>query len=625
MQTAVDTLFPDVPRYWRRLVRRLRAAPAYGKRRWSGVVCPSRMLGWSRPEDLVGATLNGRYRLLELLGEGGMAAVFSAHHLTLDSKVAVKVLGPSLAKDPRQRKRFVREARSANRIVHEHVVTILDFAEDPMPYFVMEQLEGEDLGALCLRNGRLPWPRVKTIALQVLSALEAAHHLSIVHRDIKPSNIFMVRRPDGRDWVKVLDFGVAKIGDDAEGTNKVTHTNEVLGTALYMSPEQALGQVVDARTDLYSLGVVLHQLLAGSVPFMGTNPFQVIRQHLQEPPPPLSSAAPGIPPAVETIVLRALAKDPNQRFASARVFAEAIMHADAVVSGSGNAWAHGSRPGGQSVTVPTPPSNPWAVDTGTGTALGPTLPPLDSRSFVRHRETKRALGGVWLLAPVALAAAFAGVGTWWALATSPARSLDPDETSTPTVAGTTATSPAAPSTAATSPIPTTPPPSAATPTPSTPAPATAHAAPTSASPPMSATGPSASPAMAADPGEIPPPPPVKPKRRSPSPAVAPPEPVAPVLPAAPEPPVPTPPPPRGPATDDETLGNLRSQIARRCSASDPGAPAMVEVEVTREGRAYPEVSGTNAAAKACIRDLVRATTFASGKSRAVEFRITLRP
>src|SRR5690606_5824247 len=200
-------------------------------------------------------------------GEGGMATVFAAHHVTLDAKVAVKVLHPNLARDARQRKRFVREARSANRIVHEHVVNIFDFAEDPTPYFVMEYLEGEDLAALVHRCGGLPWMRVREVGLQVLSALDAAHRLGVVHRDIKPSNIFMVQRPDGRDWVKVLDFGVAKVPDSSGETRGMTRTNEVLGTVLYMSPEQALGGLVDLRSDLYSLGVVLHHLLTGVVPF----------------------------------------------------------------------------------------------------------------------------------------------------------------------------------------------------------------------------------------------------------------------------------------------------------------------------------------------------------------------
>jgi len=279
---------------------------------------------WAQAKDLIGETLDGRYHLIRLLGEGGMGAVFEGRNLRIDKRVAIKVLSPHLASDERQQKRFLREARAANRIRCRHVVEILDFGEDPTAFFVMEFLEGQDLYRLMRKAGSLPWPRSRAIVLQVTKALAAAHEEGIIHRDVKPSNIFIEHCEDGSDFVKVVDFGIAKSTQSSPETRGVTRTHEVLGTVSYMAPEQALGHPVDPRTDVYALGVVLFELLAGQPPFNGNSDYEIIDQHVRKPPPPLREIAPNVALEAELVVTRALAKDPNQRFRNMVEFAEAI-------------------------------------------------------------------------------------------------------------------------------------------------------------------------------------------------------------------------------------------------------------------------------------------------------------
>jgi len=274
--------------------------------------------------DLVGETLEGRFEVLRLLGRGGMGSVYEARHVRLDGRVAVKVLDPRLAGDEVQRKRFLREAKAAVRIRSENVVKITDFGEDPTTFFVMEYLEGQDLATLVGSGGKLEWPRARAIVLQVARALRAAHHVGIVHRDIKPSNIFVLPHEDGSDFVKVLDFGIAKVEDVNPESLRLTRTNQLVGTILYMPPEQALARGVDVRSDVYSLGIVLFQILTGALPFVGSSPYEVLEQHVRSPPPAPRSLEPSIPARVEAIILRALAKDPRDRFQSMEELAEAI-------------------------------------------------------------------------------------------------------------------------------------------------------------------------------------------------------------------------------------------------------------------------------------------------------------
>jgi len=274
----------------------------------------------------IGQTLDGRFKIIRLLGEGGMGSVYEAHHLKLDVPVAVKVLDDRLARDERQRKRFLREARSAARIHNEHVIHIMDFGgEDSLPFFVMELLRGADLDKLLNQESKLPWPRAREILVQAIRALGAAHEIGIVHRDVKPSNIFLLHRSGSSSHVKVLDFGIAKVAEPGAEAGALTRTDEVIGTAFYMSPEQVLAQPVDARTDIYSLGIVLFQMMTGTLPFTGVSAYQIIDQHVRLQPPSPCSIEPSIPAAVEELILRAMAKSPNQRFSTMGEFERAAL------------------------------------------------------------------------------------------------------------------------------------------------------------------------------------------------------------------------------------------------------------------------------------------------------------
>lgn len=273
--------------------------------------------------DLTGTLLDRRYRITGLLGKGGMGFVYAAQHVGLEQRVAIKVLSPRFADEERYRERFIREARSASKIKHRNVVRITDFGETPdgSVYFAMEFLEGHDLGAELKKVGPMKWPRARYVLLQAVGALRAAHAKDIIHRDIKPANCFLTADKDEGvvDFVKLLDFGIAKVGSEshAEAQGKgLTGTGEVFGTAAYMSPEQAAGGELDARSDVYSLGVMAYEMLTGQVPFSGINSIHVITRHLNDSPQPLRELDPEIPERVEALVLRCLAKQPAERFES---------------------------------------------------------------------------------------------------------------------------------------------------------------------------------------------------------------------------------------------------------------------------------------------------------------------
>lgn len=285
---------------------------------------------WSEPADLVGSVIGDRYRLVGVMGTGGMGTVYEAAHTSIDRRFAVKVLSPLLAKDERNVDRFLQEANAAAGIRHPNVVEILDFGEiRGSVYYVMEYLDGHDLLDQIRSEGLMPWSRARTLLRGALAGLGAAHARGIIHRDIKPANIFVADDPraPGCELVKILDFGIAKLADNAR-TRGLTRAGEVLGTVAYMAPEQALNRKLDARTDIYSLGVVLYRMLTGEVPFDGTSDFEIMTAHCQEPPPPLRDKLPTVSAAAESIVARALEKDPAQRFQSAEEFLAAIEQAD---------------------------------------------------------------------------------------------------------------------------------------------------------------------------------------------------------------------------------------------------------------------------------------------------------
>ncbi len=278
-----------------------------------------------------GTRLAGRYLVGEVIGDGGMAQIYRGRHETIGRAMAIKVLAKSLTKDRQIVERFLQEARAASKIHHENVVEVTDFGEtdDGRPFMVMEFLEGEDLADVLAREGWVRWDRAKPILLQLLAALQAIHEQGVVHRDIKPENIFLLSRIGSDHFVKVFDFGIAKVlrGSSGQPAKSLTIKGQLIGTPPYMSPEQCLGESVDARSDLYTVGVIAYELLTGHTPFESENPAKLLRMHVKDPPPPMAEVAPDLPVAasVEAIVRRALAKDRDERFSSANELAKAVL------------------------------------------------------------------------------------------------------------------------------------------------------------------------------------------------------------------------------------------------------------------------------------------------------------
>ena len=251
----------------------------------------------------------GRYQILRHLARGGMAEVYLARDLLLDRPVALKVLFPEFASDRSFVERFRREARAAANLNHPNIVSIYDWGEDGGTYFiVMEYVDGRTLREVIRGEGPLMAQRAAEIGSEIAAALSFAHRNGVVHRDVKPGNVMIAGQ------VKVTDFGIARAGDPAES---LTQTGAVMGTATYFSPEQAQGQTVDARTDVYSLGVVLYEMVTGRPPFTGDNPVSIAYQHVRESPEPPSHHNPDIPPSFEAVVLKALAKNKANRYGSA--------------------------------------------------------------------------------------------------------------------------------------------------------------------------------------------------------------------------------------------------------------------------------------------------------------------
>jgi serine/threonine-protein kinase len=286
-----------------------------------------------RSDPLLGQVLPGGYRVTHLVGVGGMGRVYCADQVALGRTVAVKVVHPHLADDAQAGGRFLNEARAASRLSHPNSVAIFDFGrtDDGHPYIVMEFLRGRDLGRVARTEGPLPLRRVVEILRQTLAALGEAHALGIVHRDLKPDNIVLEPLRSGLDFVKVVDFGLAK---EIHGTppslpGVVTQPGLVCGTPEYMSPEQGHGDDLDGRSDLYSVGVVLFELLAGQQPFTAENSTKTLLLHLTEPPPDPRDVAPdrAIPAVFAELALRSLAKSRDDRFQSARAFADALEQA----------------------------------------------------------------------------------------------------------------------------------------------------------------------------------------------------------------------------------------------------------------------------------------------------------
>jgi serine/threonine protein kinase len=321
--------------------------PSTGQNRY----CPedgARLVARSRGEDpsippdpLIGQTVAGRYQIEKRLGEGGMGFVYAAHQSVIEKKVAIKILKTEFSSRPEVVARFQQEAVSACRIKHPNVVDVFDVGrlEDGRFFLVMELLEGRDLSELIAEAAPLPPVRGIALALQICRALNAAHKSGVIHRDLKPENIFLHRTSDGDEIVKIVDFGIAqlRVPDSApseERKRKLTTEGTIVGTPEYMAPEQARGDVMDHRVDIYAVGVIMYEMFTGHPPFTGTAMLQILLQQMGEQPPPMAKVNPGlsIAPELEQVIMRALAKQPDERFASMSDLAGAIARAPTALS-----------------------------------------------------------------------------------------------------------------------------------------------------------------------------------------------------------------------------------------------------------------------------------------------------
>jgi serine/threonine-protein kinase len=313
-------------------------------------LCPADGLALEASDDsLIGQTLAGKYRIDERLSEGGMGKVYRGTHVLMDKTVAIKVLHPSLAADEKIVARFSREARAASRISHPHALSVTDFGEDEggRVFLVMEYLQGKTLKEIIRQQGPMGLERVVEIIRQVGGALEAAHDQGVIHRDLKSENV-MLLNTSGADYARVLDFGIAKIMEPDGGYDaELTAPNLVIGTPQYMSPEQcSQSTTIDSRSDIYSLGIILYELLVGRVPFSGESSTAIMFKHMQEPAPSILEARPDVPPSIGDVVARALAKRPDERYQRVGEMIEDLTIAASISTGRAvpvpSSWAGAS-------------------------------------------------------------------------------------------------------------------------------------------------------------------------------------------------------------------------------------------------------------------------------------------
>ncbi|KRV47404.1 serine/threonine protein kinase [Wenjunlia vitaminophila] len=376
---------------------------------------PDRPTGGEGPQDGPdqwgnnGKVGEGRYRLTRRLGRGGMAEVFAAEDVRLGRTVAVKLLRADLAADTVAKARFTREAQSVAGLNHHAVVAVYDSGEDQLdngqtvPFIVMELVEGRTIRELLLNAEAPPLEQALAIVSGVLAALSYSHQRGIVHRDIKPANVIITNE----GAVKVMDFGIARALHAAGST--MTQTGMVMGTPQYLSPEQALGRAVDARSDLYATGCMLYELLALRPPFVGETPLSVVYQHVQDPPAAPSEISERVPPELDGLVLRALAKEPDDRYQSAEEMSGEIQYALRMLSSEGGhtgTWATGHS-GPTTPPMGTPLATTMAVVPPEDGPLGPPLliGPPDGGDHQPRRRGRRVV----LVAVVAVLAISVGV------------------------------------------------------------------------------------------------------------------------------------------------------------------------------------------------------------------------
>jgi serine/threonine-protein kinase len=377
-----------------------------------------------------GVVVGGRYRVTGVLATGGMGAVYDAIDERLDRAVALKVVLRELVEDPEIVARFEREARAAARLSHPGIVQVTDLGrtDDGLGYLVMERVVGETLHAIVSRGPLAP-RRAADLVEQALSAIAAAHAAGIVHRDLKPGNVMIVPLGAGREAVKVLDFGIARLSE-SEGYTRLTRTGVILGTPSYMAPEQARGERVDARTDVYAMGVILWYLLTGKRPFGGADMAAIVEALLSETPPRADALRPEVPRALATVAERAMKKDPDARFASADEMSHALaalreaegattQPSAAASAEEKTAGTVAARPRAQASPASAPsaarasPATPTALAPSAGTApLGAFTPSAATPAPTAPLDPAPSRRGLWLglgLTSLALAACTVGI------------------------------------------------------------------------------------------------------------------------------------------------------------------------------------------------------------------------
>jgi serine/threonine-protein kinase len=406
----------------------------------------------SPPTDdpLIGKVLSERYRIVRKIGEGGMGAVYQAEHALIEKKIALKILFQDLTRRPDLIARFLQEAKSASRIGHENVIDISDFGQSPdgLVFIAMEYLDGQDLGKALKKSGAMEWERARPILMQITKGLRAAHGNGIIHRDMKPENVYLVQREGRPDFVKVLDFGIAKVvTPDESGGPALTQTGMIFGTPEYMSPEQAQGSTPDHRVDVYAVGCIMYHMLTGSVPFTADNFMGILTKHLLEAPVPPRKRRPDreIAPDVEAICMKAMDKDRDKRYADMDAFYRALGAAGGFAFEPSQVFV-APRPPKASLKYPTlAAANVEARESRTAIASAGAGTFEDERPG-RPEEAPAGSRKPMMIAMVVGGLALAGVGAFLALRPSPAAppaAVAPPPTPAPTPAAVAAPVPAA--------------------------------------------------------------------------------------------------------------------------------------------------------------------------------------
>src|SRR6185436_3258788 len=328
--------------------------------------------------SLVGQVLDGRYRIIRKLGEGGMGEVYAAEHVHIEKRFAIKLLRPEIVSNAEAVTRFRQEARSASSFGHRNIIAIEDFGQlaDGRIYMCMELLNGAALNDMITQP--MGVDRLLNILIQTGHGLAAAHAKGIIHRDMKPENIFVTIGPNGEDIPKLLDFGIAKVAGN-DGQNHLTRTGTIFGTPFYMAPEQALGNPVDARTDIYAMGVIMYEVFAGSLPFQGESFMGILTQHITTEPEPVAQRAAKagrqLPMGIAEIITRCMQKNPAQRYGTMDELVNALIQIYRGIAGPGMSTYMEAFPVGVSGghSIPTPPLATAGMHVGA--AHAPTMTP----------------------------------------------------------------------------------------------------------------------------------------------------------------------------------------------------------------------------------------------------------